>query len=277
VLKAALRQLDLHVITEIIANETTALGTHVLPTKGAVERSEIQRWDMLNWNVSMQFTPPVVKPIGERRSAWWVISQIMRRADLPVPDFVPDDDREEGADEVMLARLFKHARCSFEEVRAKRYVEFPLEFPAPWADAHIERIGGWKLAPPKLLEQWYGMRRVDETALGKPKPLCFSSRRQRRKFNAQLSFLGAPADIILHPADAAAHGIVDGQKVRVHNARGEIVLIAKVDGGMRRGVVSIPHGHETANVNFLTSVEDVDPLGGMALYSGVPIAIEAVA
>lgn len=43
---------------------------------------------------------------------------------------------------------------------------------------------------------------------------------------------------------------------------------------MRRGAVSIAHGHENANVNYLTSVADMDPLGGMALYTGVPIAVE---
>jgi anaerobic selenocysteine-containing dehydrogenase len=78
-------------------------------------------------------------------------------------------------------------------------------------------------------------------------------------------------------ADAAAHGIADGQQVRVHNMRGAIVLTAKVDVGMRRGVASIAHGHEQANVNCLTSVDAVDPLGGMALYSGVPIALEPMA
>ena len=56
--------------------------------------------------------------------------------------------------------------------------------------------------------------------------------------------------------------------------RGEIIVTAKVDPGMRKGVCSIPHGHEHANVNNLTSTDDVDPLGGMALYSGVPIEIE---
>jgi anaerobic selenocysteine-containing dehydrogenase len=239
VLTRALKKLDLHLYTEIIANETTPLCTHVLPTKDAVERAEIQRWDTLAWNVSMQYTPPLVKPMGERRSAWWVISQIMRRAGLPVPAHVPDDDRQPGADEFMLARLFKNARCSFEEVKEKRYVEMPLEFPAPWVDAHIERIGGWKLAHPRLLEQWFDMRRADEAALGEPKPLCYSSRRQRSKFNAQLSFLGAPADVILHPDDAAAHGIADGQKVRVHNKSGEIVLTAKVDAGMPALVIAV--------------------------------------
>ena len=275
-LAAALEKLEFNVITEIIANETTALSSHVLPTKGAVERAEIQRWDTLAWNVSMQFTPPLVKPVGERRSGWWVISQIMRRADLPVPAHVPDDDQEQGADEFMLAQHFTHARCSFEELRNKRYVEFPLEFPAAWFDAHIARIGGWKLAHPRLLEQWREMRCADEAALGQPRQLCYSSRRQRRKLNAQLDFLGAPADIILHPDDAASYGIADGQKVRVHNDHGEIVLLAALDAGMRRGVASIAHGHATANVNCLTSVEDVDPLGGMVLYTGVPIAVEPV-
>ena len=109
---------------------------------------------------------------------------------------------------------------------------------------------------------------------GKPKPLCYSSRRQRSKFNAQLSFLGEPADIILHPDDAAAHGIVDGQKVRVHNAQRR--NRPRCESGCRhaQGRRLDPHGHEHANVNCLTSTKDVDPLGGMALYSGVPIAVE---
>jgi anaerobic selenocysteine-containing dehydrogenase len=170
----------------------------------------------------------------------------------------------------------KRARCTFGELKAKQYVEFPLEFPAPWAEAHFERIGGWRLAPSELLEQWYDMRDADEAALGNPKPLVLTPRRQVKKLNAQLSFMGEPADILLHPDTAAEHGIADGQKVRVHNTRGEITVTAKVDPGMRKGVCSIPHGHENANVNHLTSTDDVDPLGGMALYSGVPIEIEAV-
>src|SRR5262249_30818198 len=149
--------------------------------------------------------------------------------------------------------------------------------PARWVDAHFERIGGWRIAPVELLGQWYEMRRADEAALGKPKPLCYTPRRQRRKLNAQLSFLGEPADIILHPDDAAAHGIAHGQRVRVHNKNGEITLTAKVDPGMRKGVASIPHGHEDANVNHLTSVHDIDRLGGMSHYSGVLIDVEPAA
>jgi anaerobic selenocysteine-containing dehydrogenase len=174
----------------------------------------------------------------------------------------------------MLAKLMKRARCSFEDLKAKQYVEFPLEFPAPWVEKHFERIGGWRLAPQELLEQWFDMRDADEAALGKPKPLVLSPRRQVKKLNAQLSFMGEPADIFLHPETAATHGVDDGQRVRVHNKRGEIILKAKVDPGMRKGVCSIPHGHLHANVNNLTSTDDVDRLGGMALYSGVAIEVE---
>ena len=273
-LRPALESLNLHVTFEVVANETTALSTHVLPTKDQVERPDISFWDTLSGSLSMLYAPAMVEPSGERRSAWWAISQIMRRAGMAVPDHVPDDDRRQGADDEMLATLMPGARCSFEELAAAGTVTLPLEFPGKWVDDHIERMGGWKLAPPKLLDLWREVRRADEALLGKPRPLCYISRRQRRKLNASLSFLGSPADIILNPADAAAHGIGHGDKVRVQTARGEIVLTANVSDTIRPGVASIPHGHEVANVNFLTSVEEVDRTTGMVRYTGIPIEVE---
>jgi hypothetical protein len=35
-------------------------------------------------------------------------------------------------------------------------------------------------------------------------------------------------------------------------------------------VISAPHRHEHANVNFLASIAAVDPLNGMTRYSGLP-------
>jgi anaerobic selenocysteine-containing dehydrogenase len=275
-LSTALDKLEFNVMTEIVANETSERASHVLPTKDVLERDEFTRWDTLNWNVSLQFSEALVPVMGERRSAWWVISQIMRRADLPVPNHVPVDDHEPGADHAMLATLFSPiSRCSFADLKAQRYVARETEFPARWLDAHIEKVGGWKLTPEPIVNQWREMRAQDEAGIGKPRPLVFTSRRQRRKLNAQLDFLGAENNVLLHPEDATARGISDGDRVRAHNAQGSIELVARIDPGLRRGVASLAHGHLAGNVNLLTSKAAIDPISGMALYSGVPVEIEA--
>ena len=273
-LTRTLPTLEFNVATEIRHNAVTELSSHVLPTKDVLERPEVTRWDSLGWSVNMQYNPPLVEPMGERRSAWWVISQIMRRAGLPVPDHVPEDEYE-GADDYMLSTLFTDtARCSFEELKQKRYIEWPHEHPAQWVQDHFERVGGWKLDPPELVDQWAKFRAADAASLGRPRPLVYTSRRQNKQFNGNLDILGEPANIILHPHTAAEHGIVDGQKVKVRTKAGSITLIAKVDTSIMKGVGSISHGHAEGNVNELTSRFDMDPLGGMAHYSAVPIEIE---
>jgi anaerobic dimethyl sulfoxide reductase subunit A len=49
-------------------------------------------------------------------------------------------------------------------------------------------------------------------------------------------------DVWLHPADAAARGIADGQRVRVFNDRGATILPARVTDRIAPGVVSIKEG-----------------------------------
>ena len=47
----------------------------------------------------------------------------------------------------------------------------------------------------------------------------------------------------------------------------------RVDPSIRSGAVSVPHGHQGANVNLLTSKDTIDPVTGMARYSGIPVSI----
>ncbi len=42
---------------------------------------------------------------------------------------------------------------------------------------------------------------------------------------------------------------------------------------IRRGVVSVPHGHHSANVNALTDKDIIDPVTGMVRYSGVAVTV----
>lgn len=196
----------------------------------------------------------------------------------------------EGADQEVLARSTvdgdvlrtavepfnrEHA-AEFSDLVEQGYAETGHEFPAPWIDAHIERLGGWKLAPSALVEQLVSMSNAQSGDRRSPKSLSLIPRRQRRHLNAQFLFLGSPADVLLHPTDAASAGVIDGQQVIVRSARGEIVGTAQVDTSIRPGVVSVPHGHEHANVNYLTSTQEVDPVTGMARYSGIQVSVHPI-
>ena len=49
-------------------------------------------------------------------------------------------------------------------------------------------------------------------------------------------------DVWIHPSDAAARGIADGERVRVFNDRGATLLPARVTSRIAPGVVSIKEG-----------------------------------
>ena len=48
----------------------------------------------------------------------------------------------------------------------------------------------------------------------------------------------------------------------MRSEHGELTGVAKMDATVRRGAVSVPHGHAGANVNLLTSKDDVDVVDG---------------
>jgi anaerobic selenocysteine-containing dehydrogenase len=85
-------------------------------------------------------------------------------------------------------------------------------------------------------------------------------------------------DLEMHPTDAEARGVRNGDRVRVFNSRGEIVLRAQVDGSVASGVVAArldwarfsPGG---TNVNVLTS-EKLSDLGNAATFYSVCVEVE---
>ncbi|OIJ66287.1 molybdopterin oxidoreductase family protein [Streptomyces mangrovisoli] len=95
----------------------------------------------------------------------------------------------------------------------------------------------------------------------------------------------------IHPEDAERLGVSDGAPVRVRGAGGEVTAPAEVTDGVRRGVVSLPHGwgHDRpgtrlrhagtdpgVNVNQLLDGSLLDPLSGNAVLNGVPVDVAAV-
>jgi anaerobic selenocysteine-containing dehydrogenase len=255
----ALESLDVFATIEIIENETTALSTHVLPTKDQLERADVTIWDFLLPRVAAQHTPAVVDAVGDRRSTWWVLAELGRRLGY---DLAPAD----ATDDARLAGIASSGRRSFDEIVAHGWAEAGHTIPDAWVDRHIEHMGGWRLAPRLLVEQLH--------ALDSPAPLVLVPRRQARHLNSQFDYLGERAEVLLHPDDARAAGIGDGQEVVVRSAHGELAGVANIDPSVRKGAVSIPHGHQVANVNRLTGKNEIDLVTGMARYSGVPVTLE---
>ncbi len=85
-------------------------------------------------------------------------------------------------------------------------------------------------------------------------------------------------DLEMHPTDAEARGVRDGDQIRAFNPRGEIVLKARVDGSVPPGVVAArldwarfsPGGR---NINVLTS-EKLTDMGNAATFYSVCVEVE---
>lgn len=90
----------------------------------------------------------------------------------------------------------------------------------------------------------------------------------------------------IHPDDAADLGLTDIAVIK--GPGGELLAPIEVNDGMRRGVVSLPHGwgHDRggtgqqlaasrpgANVNQLNDGTRLDPLSGTAVLNGIPVDI----
>ena len=76
----------------------------------------------------------------------------------------------------------------------------------------------------------------------------------------------------MHPTDAKARGVADGDVVRVWNDRGEITLTALVEGAVPEGVVAgrldwAKFNEGGVNVNALTSERLTDIGAAPTFYS----------
>ena len=119
-------------------------------------------------------------------------------------------------------------------------------------------------------------------------------RRHLRSNNSWLHNLPALAGgtnrctLQIHPDDAADLGLADADTASVKGPGGDLLAPVEVTPGMRRGVVSLPHGwghnrggtrlgvaagQPGVNVNQLNDGHQIDPLSGTAVLNGIPVDI----
>ena len=91
---------------------------------------------------------------------------------------------------------------------------------------------------------------------------------------------GEETPLTLHPADAKAREIADGDRVRVFNDRGEARLVARIDDAVKAGVVVFPQGRWISRDGLSTNVlthDGVTDMGYGAIYFDCLVQVERIA
>jgi anaerobic selenocysteine-containing dehydrogenase len=112
-------------------------------------------------------------------------------------------------------------------------------------------------------------------------PLALISPASERSITSTLAELPRPeVKLLMHPDDAAARGLADGDAVRIFNPLGEVRCNVQVGPWIRPGIVSLPKGlwrKHTANgltANALAP-DTLTDLGGGACFNDARVQVEA--
>ena len=316
-LDEAFAQLDWFVAVDLYITETTRHADVILPPVSQLERSDIDIvFPLVGVRNFIRFNPAAVPAPAGGRDDWQILMALAARIGRGVGGGAinrilrlvgPAASAERLVDLGLrtgpygaLRRGPMRGLTMGKVKKAKHGVDLgPLE---AGRLPKLLRTKGKRLrvapapfvAEARLLEELGAAR---EATLGDGFDLTLIGRRQLRSNNSWLhnsKRLMKGADrctALLHPDDAAARGLEDGDVVRVSSAVGAIEVPLEVSDEMRPGVVSIPHGfghhragvgwsraaaHAGASVNDITDPSVVDRLTGNAAYNAVPVRVEAV-
>jgi anaerobic selenocysteine-containing dehydrogenase len=229
-----LRRDDLFtVVLEQFMTDTAAHADVVLPSTTQLEHLDLVfSWGhhYLTWN------EPAIEPLGEAKPNTEAFRLIAARLGLDDPCFRESD-----------AELLDAALAGFDEgeLRTRGWHKIDLgQGPVPHAHGGF----GTETGRVALHARYEPPAEVADAALAERFPLAMITPKthlflnstfanQRRQRSAQPSPV-----VVLHPADAAARGVYDGNEVRVFNSRGSFVCAARVSDDAPRGVVVAPMG-----------------------------------
>ncbi|MBL4865508.1 MAG: hypothetical protein JKY67_03935 [Pseudomonadales bacterium] len=96
---------------------------------------------------------------------------------------------------------------------------------------------------------------------------------------------------MIHPEDAKARKVKEGDNVIVESRIGKIEIAVEITDEIKQGVISIPHGwghhragtrmpiaerHAGVSINDITDTKMIDTLTGTTAVNGVPVSLVAV-
>ncbi|MCH7389753.1 molybdopterin-dependent oxidoreductase [Acinetobacter dispersus] len=113
---------------------------------------------------------------------------------------------------------------------------------------------------------------------------------ERRSYNANQIYrdpawrkVDAEGRLRMNPDDALSFGVETGHVLQCISEHGKIQVTVELDEGMRKGVVSLPHGYGLRyrggepigpQLNRLTSTQHCDPLSKTPYHKYVPVRLE---
>jgi anaerobic selenocysteine-containing dehydrogenase len=312
-LEAAMEQLELSVAIDLYVTETSRHCDFILPATTMYEREDFPLPFLALFSTPfIQMTEAVVEPRGEARQEWEIIEEISERIAVTPSSSWPLRQLGRLGVKFSPRRLvdlllrtgprgdlfgLRPGGLSIEKLKRNPHGIVLSEHLAPGVLAKQirHRSKRVRLDPPEITAE--AARLAAQNGHHPDFPLRLIGLRELRSHNswmhnAPLLMRGGRTHAArIHPDDADALGIGDGDRCRISSAHGSIELAAMLTDEVKPGTVAVPHGwgHRGgwnvanaaggANVNLLASSdpEDLERLAGMAFLNGIPVRIEPVA
>jgi anaerobic selenocysteine-containing dehydrogenase len=276
--REAFRALAFRVVVDSRLTDTAREADLVLPAKSLFEQTDVIG---AYWHPYLQIRQKVLEPPPEVKPETEIYWHLARRLGLPTDTLVEPGD--EAVERYLEARLRPFPGLTLERLRegpvlapgAQEVAFADLVFPTPsgrvelWSDEAVQRWG---------VDPLPGHRPPREAAVpGEPGPLL-QLLTPNNKNGIHSQFLQHPGLAALDPGpglamgleDAEARGIRAGDRVRVANARGELVLTARIDLGIRQGCVVACNGYGgEQGVNLLSMGRETDMGHGAAFHDNL--------
>jgi anaerobic selenocysteine-containing dehydrogenase len=224
---------------------------------------------------STLFAPALLPPMGDRRPAWWILSQLARRLGCDLLDGRDPDALDEDA---FLFELARNGRSDVESLVAAGGGGIAAPPLYGWVREKALPSGRWRLMPPGLAELLPSLREDLQSRGRSAEELLLICGRQLTRVNAtryvpERKSRDLPR-LRMHPDDAEARQLRSGDRVVIRSDYGEVAAVMTADEVVRRGVVWMPHGWLEANVGHLTSANQrIDPLTGQPEMTGLVVTV----
>jgi anaerobic selenocysteine-containing dehydrogenase len=271
-------------VHEQFMTETARMADVVLPATMFLEHDDVYQG---GGHQHILLGPKLIEPPGECRSNHEVICALAMRLGAQHPGF------DMSARELIDWTLQQSGWGTLSELEQSRWIDCQPDFATAhyvdgfaWPDKKFRFKPEWPKVPfrspwhagpvadmPTLPDHW-GV--IEEADANHPFRLATSPSRNflNSSFNetpTSRTLQGRP-EVLIHPDDARAVGIEDGDEVTLGNRRGEVRLHARVFPGVRRGVL-ISEGVwpndafvDGRGINTITGADSIAPYGGAAFH-----------